>query len=170
MSDSDNASDKKQPWLIPILVAVVTTVGGVVVALIDKPPSQTNTPSSPSTKKYTILANDSTGITISVSKGETLRITASGEVHTNKYGTVIYCDAWAKPEGLNNCDYTKQNSPSLSGLPFMALIGELNDKPQLIGSDKTIHVPTDGTLVLKVNDWDYSSNSGRFDVTVTKEQ
>ncbi|MGB5959075.1 MAG: hypothetical protein WBG73_00340 [Coleofasciculaceae cyanobacterium] len=116
MSDSDKDSDKKQPWLIPILVAVVTTVGAVTVALINKPQSQTNTPSSPSTKKYTILANDSTGITLPVSQGDTLKITASGDVHTNKNGNVTDCDVWATPEGLPKCRYTKENS-SLSGLP-----------------------------------------------------
>lgn len=38
---ADNDSNNKQPWLVPVIVAIVGTVGTVAVAWINKPPQAT---------------------------------------------------------------------------------------------------------------------------------
>jgi hypothetical protein len=45
---ADNDSNNKQPWLVPVIVAIVGTVGTVAVAWINKPPQATTPPTAPS--------------------------------------------------------------------------------------------------------------------------
>lgn len=158
---AENDSDKKQPWLVPVVVAVVGAISTVAVALINKPSSSQESTSK--SEAHTLQAVNPEGIKLFVSKGETLTIEASGEVHTNPKGTVPECDILAEPNGLPRCHYNTH------GLPFMALIGEFNGIPEFIGSKKTMVFHTNGTFLLKINDWDYRDNAGSFEISVTRK-
>ena len=63
---ADNDSSSKQPWLVPVIVAIVGTVGTVAVAWISKPPQATSsTAPSPTTSS---TQSSSTPIPTSSSK------------------------------------------------------------------------------------------------------
>ncbi|MEP0858616.1 pentapeptide repeat-containing protein [Trichocoleus sp. DQ-U1] len=123
-------------------------------------------PDTSSDTTYLLDAKNAKGIRISIPKGKNVVITASGRVHTNPKGHVSKCDVWTGPEGIKNCDYDED--PKLQGSSFMALIGQFNDGPYFkIGKKHELSGNTRGILVLKVNDWGYSDNSGSFTITVT---
>ena len=97
---SDKGSGDKQPWLIPIIVAVISTISAVAVALINRPPTPAPTlpqaASSPTPTPTPLSFSDWEGVwdlqwnfegNSDVSK-MILRVDQSGIEGEYKYGTV----------------------------------------------------------------------------------
>jgi hypothetical protein len=132
---SDSNSSQTQRWIFA--GTCVTAIAMIVVALLPILNNQQESEStSPKFETLILSAKSSSGRTLTVSQGETLKITASGSVNTRQDGgTIEDCDISTGPDGLENCHYTNEK-PELHGLAFMGLIGEFNGRRELIGSYK----------------------------------
>jgi hypothetical protein len=98
---------------------------------------------------------------VSVTRGERVNVTASGQV---KYGPERDHNASVAGSRLQR----NPNAP-VPNAPLGALIGRVDDGPAFyIGSTRQVTMPADGTLYLRVNDDILTDNSGAFQVRITK--
>lgn len=102
-----------------------------------------------------------TDTTITVRRGETLKVESSGRVMFSRDRGAIATTAGSGQPGRQY---------PVPTLPVGALIGKIgNDgRPFAIGSGTSISASGTGRLFLGVNDDDFSDNSGAFTVTITR--
>ena len=98
---------------------------------------------------------------VSVNRGERVNFTASGQV---KYGPNRDHQASVAGQRLQR----NPNAP-VPNAPLGSLVGRIDDGPAFyIGSTKTVTMPGEGTLYLRVNDDIVDDNSGTFQVRISK--
>jgi hypothetical protein len=118
-------------------------------------PGGSNTITVPSQQRWT-----PTGI--SVRQGETLRITAEGEIRVSPDPSDR-----ATPDGIVNQRFDK--SAPLPRTLVGALIGRIGSgQPFGIGRNMQVPAPGSGALFLGINDSNVADNEGSFQVTVTR--
>ncbi len=99
---------------------------------------------------------------VEVDAGETVEITAKGEIDT----ATDLPGRTSGPDGIAGEEYHENNV--IAGVAHAALIGKLGEggTPMLVGSFLRYTAPTDGVLFLGVNDRGLANNGGRYDVTI----
>jgi len=117
---------------------------------------------------YELLATDEAGITLNIDAGQRVQISATDSVNTNPEGPVEDCDLWTDADGIPDCSYVV-DSPECRGLPFMALIGEIDSGYFFVGTNFDSTFTDAAELTLLINDWVFSDNAGRFMVSVLIE-
>jgi hypothetical protein len=104
-----------------------------------------------------------TGIT--VRRGETLRITTTGEIQLSADSNDV-----ASPAGAKSGRYPTANAPMPRVLAG-GLLGRIgNGQPFPIGDQTSLPMPAAGQLFLGVNDDDVNDNNGEFRVQITRAQ
>jgi len=120
---------------------------------------------SVSSTSLSIPADNISGEFIQIPGSTKIKITVEGQVHTNPGGTVLSCDVWTDPTGIDDCVYNGRGD--LHGLNFMALIGKFDEGDWFpIGGYCEKVFPHNGYLQLKVNDFIYQDNAGSFTVKI----
>ena len=110
---------------------------------------------------FTVNGNQdwtSTGIT--VTKGQMLNFSSSGEIQISPDPNDT-----ASVDGAKSARLAPQ--AALPRTPAGALIGRVGNTPFVIGSRTSIAAPASGLLFLGINDDGFSDNQGSFQVTVT---
>ncbi len=126
--------------------------------------STTNTPAGTNPAIYELPATDADGITLSVTTGQVIEITTTGQVNTNPDGPVVDCDLWTDANGIETCIYVAESW--CRGLPFMALIGFFDSQYFLVGTSFQRTFTASGDLTLLINDLVFDDNDGKFTVSV----
>jgi hypothetical protein len=104
-----------------------------------------------------------TGIT--VRRGETLRITTTGEIQLSADSNDV-----ASPAGAKSGRYPTANAPMPRVLAG-GLLGRIgNGQPFPIGDQTSLPMPAAGQLFLGINDDEVNDNSGEFRVQITRAQ
>lgn len=115
------------------------------------------------TGQITVNANQPWTVTnITVKKGDRVMFTTSGQVQ-------VASGATASPDGFAG-DTGARSSYPVPSMPAGGLIGRVgNSAPFAIGANtQPITMPAAGTLMLGVNDSNFSDNSGSFQVSVSR--
>jgi len=113
-------------------------------------------------------ANGWTHSGLVVSRGQRLRITASGRVVLGTDPTTKR-QIWSTPDGLaNRTDKQKLMDREPTG-GLIAVIGDDNDNFIFIGGNHDFVAQRDGVLFLGVNEGNLSDNSGTFEVVIEAE-
>lgn len=104
-----------------------------------------------------------TGIT--VRRGETLRITTTGEIQLSADSNDV-----ASPAGAKSGRYPTANAPMPRVLAG-GLLGRIgNGQPFPIGDQTSLPMPAAGQLFLGINDDEVNDNNGEFRVQITRAQ
>jgi hypothetical protein len=104
-----------------------------------------------------------TGLT--VRRGETLRITTTGEIQLSTDSNDV-----ASPAGAKSGRYPTANAPMPRVLAG-GLLGRIgNGQPFPIGDQTSLPMPASGQLFLGINDDDVNDNNGEFRVQITRAQ
>lgn len=140
-----------------LIVILILSVGLINVAMS-------------STESYSLSASNTTGLNIQINVGEKITIQISGSIHTNLKGNVSNCDIYTTANGQSNCIYNSTEADMLHNMPFMSLIGIINDKHSFVGNNFTNTFNTNGFLRLSINDWDLSDNVGNLTILVTRKE
>jgi hypothetical protein len=137
-----------------------------VAEIIMSKPANLNTVATtgqvaPSGNTFSVNGNqDWTATGITVTKGQVLNFSSSGEIQLSP-----------DPNDTASVDGAKcaRLAPraAMPRTPAGALIGRIGNTPFAIGSRTTITAPASGQLFLGINDDGFSDNQGAFQVTVT---
>ena len=122
-------------------------------------------PTGPKPVVYELPATQSSGPALTVKANQNVKITVTDSVSSNPDMYVPECDHWTDANGIADCDYVV-SAPECRGLPFMALLGNVETDYFVVGTvfDSTF---TDSVqLNLLINDWVFSDNDGKFRITV----
>lgn len=151
---------------LPEIMAQLATPTDVPMPVSTSAPQPTPTPKQDVHR--TLSANDSAGLRINVSVGDRLTVIATGKVHTSPGGTVADCDYWTDPNGIASCHYVSE-VPELHGLPFMALVAQVNGDWVLIGERTSITITRGPNVWFMINDWGFTDSQGSFALEIRVE-
>lgn len=137
----------------------------MVVAACSDSTSPPETTPGPKPVVYELLATKGAGINVSVKANQRVEITATDSVSTNPNIYVPDCDKWTNADGIADCHYVT-TAPECRGLPFMALLGNIDNDYFVVGTDFDSTFTSDVQLKLVINDWVFGDNAGKFTVNV----
>lgn len=122
-------------------------------------------PQGPKPVVYELPATQATGPALAVKANQNVKITVTDSVSSNPGMYVPECDHWTDANGIADCDYVI-SAPECRGLPFMALLGNVEDDYFVVGTDFDSTFTDDVQLNLLINDWVFGDNAGKFTITV----
>ena len=122
-------------------------------------------PPAPKPVVYELMATDDAGINVSVKANQRVEITTTDSVSTNPNILVPDCDKWTKANGIADCHYVTTEQ-ECRGLPFMALLGNVDNDYFVVGTDFDSTFANDVQLKLVINDWVFFDNAGKFTISV----